>query len=298
MVCGCLGDISLLVDNQPKQAYEYFSQSLKEEKDNELLEVKIGVCFELLGKNDEALKHYKKSYDLNNEFPASIFHIGAIYDKQNNKEAVKWFQMAYEKEKENVEYLRKYGDILVRSEDKEQIEKGILILEKGLEFFIGNVDIMSSLAIGYEKQGRLKEAIQLLELANNNELYVRMFLEFFMETDLFEILPKYISISSSSSLDKYIYINLTKYMINGNLYDIILNKNLLKMYIKYYLNKNDKLLLNKVLLKLNLDSLLQDDILKIIMDNELINPYIYTRIKNIIEGKIDYFLPDDYLLFM
>ena len=40
-------------------------------------------------------------------------------------------------------------------------------------------------------------------------------------------------------------------MINGNLYDIILNKNLLKMYIKYYLNKNDKLLLNKVLLKLN-----------------------------------------------
>lgn len=169
MVCGCLGDISLLVDNQPKQAYEYFSQSLKEEKDNELLEVKIGVCFELLGKNDEALKHYKKSYDLNNEFPASIFHIGAIYDKQNNKEAVKWFQMAYEKEKENVEYLRKYGDILVRSEDKEQIEKGILILEKGLEFFIGNVDIMSSLAIGYEKQGRLKEAIQLLELANNNE---------------------------------------------------------------------------------------------------------------------------------
>ena len=133
------------------------------------------------------------------------------------------------------------------------------------------------------------------ELANNNELYVRMFLEFFMETDLFEILPKYISISSSSSLDKYIYINLTKYMINGNLYDIILNKNLLKMYIKYYLNKNDKLLLNKVLLKLNLDSLLQDDILKIIMDNELINPYIYTRIKNIIEGKIDYFLPADYL---
>lgn len=72
------------------------------------------------------------------------------------------------KKKENVEYLRKYGDVLVRSKDKEHIEKGISILEKGLEFFTGNVDIMCSLSIGYEKQGKLKEAIQLLELANNN----------------------------------------------------------------------------------------------------------------------------------
>lgn len=167
-VCGCLGDIYLLVNNNPKEALNYFYESLKNVKDNELVEVKIGVCYELMDKNDEALKHYKKSYELNNEFPASIFHIGAIYDKQNNEEALKWFEMAYEKEKENVEYLRKYGDVLVRSKDKEQIEKGISILEKGLEFFTGNVDIMSSLSIGYEKQGRLKEAIQLLELANNN----------------------------------------------------------------------------------------------------------------------------------
>ena len=142
------------------------------------------------------------------------------------------------------------------------------------------------------------------ELTNKNEIYVRMFLEFFMETNLFQILPKYISLLLSSfsntkdenlKLDKYIYINLTKYMVNGNLNDIILNQDLLKQYIKYYLNKNDKLLLNKVLLKLNVDTLLQKDILKIIMDNELINPYIYTRIKNIKEGRTDYFLPADYL---
>ena len=170
-VCGSLGDIYLLVDKNPKEALEYFNKCLKEEKDNELIEVKIGVCYELMDKNDEALEHYKKSYELNNEFPASIFHIGAIYDKNNNGEAIKWFEMAYEKEKENVEYLRKYGDILVRSKNKDQVQKGILILEKGLEFFNGNVDIMSSLAIGYEKQGRLKEAIQLLELASNKESF-------------------------------------------------------------------------------------------------------------------------------
>ena len=122
--------------------------------------------------NEQALEHYKKSYELNKEFPASIFHIGAMYDKQNNVEAVNWLEMAYEKEKENVEYLRKYGDILVRSKNKDQLQKGILILEKGLEFFTGNVDIMSSLAIGYEKKGKLKEAIHLLELASNKESFI------------------------------------------------------------------------------------------------------------------------------
>ena len=171
IVCGSLGDIYLLVDKNPKVALEYFYKTLEVEKDNELIEVKIGVCYELMDKNDEALEHYKKSYELNNDFPASIFHIGAVYDKQNNEEALKWFEIAYEKEKENVEYLRKYGDVLVRSKDKDQLQKGILILEKGLQFFTGNVDIMSSLAIGYEKQGRLKEAIQLLELANNKETF-------------------------------------------------------------------------------------------------------------------------------
>ncbi len=172
-VCSCLGDIYLLVEKNPEEALKYFNESLKDEKDTELIEVKIGVCYELMDQNDEALAHYKKSYELNKEFPASIFHIGAIYDKQNNEEAINWFEMAYEKEKENVEYLRKYGDILIRSKNKDQNQKGILILEKGLEFFTGNVDIMSSLAMGYEKQGRLKEAIQLLELANNKETFFK-----------------------------------------------------------------------------------------------------------------------------
>ena len=170
-VCSSLGDIYLLVDKNPTEALKYFNVCLKEEKDNELIQVKIGVCYELMNQTEEALMHYKKSYELNNDFPASIFHIGSIYDKNNSEDAIKWFEMAYEKEKENVEYLRKYGDILVRSKNKDLVQKGILILEKGLQFFTGNVDIMSSLAIGYEKQGRLKEAIQLLELANNKESF-------------------------------------------------------------------------------------------------------------------------------
>ena len=166
-VCACLGDINLLVYKKPKEAIEYFEKSV-DGGNNELLQVKMGICYELMDNNKKALEYYKEGYELNKEFPSSIFHIGCILDKNDDPEARTWFEMAYEKEKENVEYLRKFGDILVRSNVEDDVKKGILILEKGLEFFTGNVDIMSSLAIGYEKQGRLKEAINLLEHANND----------------------------------------------------------------------------------------------------------------------------------
>jgi len=133
------------------------------------------------------------------------------------------------------------------------------------------------------------------ELQNNNEIYARMLLEFFIETDTFSTLSQFLDLLTGSGLDKYIFTNLTKYIANGNLSEIVLNQDILKRYIEFCLSQNEKLLLNKVLLKLNLDTLLQKDILKIISENELINPYIYTRIKNIQQGKTDYFLPVMYL---
>ena len=133
------------------------------------------------------------------------------------------------------------------------------------------------------------------ELQNNNEIYARMLLEFFMETDTFSTLSQFLDLLTGSGLEKYIYSNLTKYIANGDLEENVLNQDILKRYIEYCLSQNEKLLLNKVLLKLNLDTLLQKDILKIISENELINPFIYTRIKNIQAGKTDYFLPVEYL---
>ena len=135
----------------------------------ELLLVKIGLCYEVLEDNDSALRYYKLAQKRNEDFVNPIFHIGCIYDKMNkSEEALEMLEIAYEKEKENVDYLQKYGDCLVKSDDEKKISKGILILEKGIEFFTGNIDIISSLAKGYEKQGRLKEAISLLEKAQKD----------------------------------------------------------------------------------------------------------------------------------
>ena len=168
VVYQCLGDICLNEHNMPKKALDYYIQS-KSVEENELLYVKMGICYEILDDNQSALKCYKKAHEKNLEFVNPIFHIGCIYDKVKNPDAIKYLELAYDKEKENVDYLQKYGDILVRSDNENQVSKGISILEKGMEFFTGNIEIISSLAKGYEKQGKLKEAIQLLERAKNNE---------------------------------------------------------------------------------------------------------------------------------
>ena len=168
IVYECLGDIYMNEYNLPKKALDYFIES-RSDDDNELLYVKMGICYEILEDNESALKYYKLAHQKNEEFVNPIFHIGCIYDKMNNPESIKWLEIAYEREKENVDYLQKYGDVLVQTDNESNISKGILILEKGFEFFTGNIEIISSLAKGYEKQGKLKEAIQLLEKAKNNE---------------------------------------------------------------------------------------------------------------------------------
>ena len=136
------------------------------------------------------------------------------------------------------------------------------------------------------------------ELQKSNEIYARMLLEFFIEIENFEAFLKYMDILKNFELDHYIYSNLTKYIINGSLSEILINNIFINNYIEYCMSKNEKLLLNKVLLKLNLETLLQKEVLNIISEKELINPYIYTCIKNIKLGKIDYFLPLLYLDFI
>ena len=186
-----LGDIYMDYYNLPQKALNYYnkahfvsinhntsennisSNNINNENSmnsNELLLVKIGLCHEALDDNESALRYYKLALKKNEDFVNPMFHMGCIYDKMNKpEEALKCLEIAYEKEKENVDYLQKYGDCLVKSSEENSISKGILILERGIEFFTGNIDIISSLAKGYEKQGRLKEAITLLEKAKNNE---------------------------------------------------------------------------------------------------------------------------------
>ena len=202
--------------------------------------------------------------------------------------------------------LLKYVDIIYNLSEKEDYIKmlwlSLIIFNKNPNLLNKQLDIIEKDYIKKNKTALYDSCVMrffikkvIPGLSNNNEVYAKMILEFLMETNYFDILPDYITMLSNYGLDKYIYINLTKYIANGKLYEFLLNSKLLNKYIDYYCQQNEKLLLNKVLLKLNLDTLLQPEILKNILEKELINPYIYTRIKNIQAGKIDYFLPAEYL---
>jgi len=162
-----LGDIEIKLKNDAKSALDYYNRALKAEP-TEVLYIKTGRCYELLNNNQKALKEYKNSYEINNNFVWSMFQIGCVLMKmKKTTEAMDWLRKAYDLEKENVDILQKYGDVLVRSDKDEYVKLGIQILEKAKDFYTGNVDILCSLALGYEKKDKLKEAIELLENANN-----------------------------------------------------------------------------------------------------------------------------------
>ena len=161
-----LGDIALKHHNNTTKALQLYHKSLKVQP-NEILYIKIGRCYEMEGKFKKALQEYKNSNELNPNLVWSTFHIGCVLAKMKSPEALDYLKAAYEKEKENVDILSHYADELVKSEPKDNIQLGIEILEKAKEFYIGNVEILCSLAIGYEKMNRIDEAISLLEQANN-----------------------------------------------------------------------------------------------------------------------------------
>ena len=133
------------------------------------------------------------------------------------------------------------------------------------------------------------------DLDNINE-NIKMLLELCIETDyLDELVNIRKLLTQNKKIEDNIFMNLTKYMNNGKLFDTKLNGELLKSYIDYYLKENKKLLLNIILIKLNFESLSQEEVIKYIGENELINPYIYAKIKRIDNGKKNYFIPVKYI---
>jgi len=134
-----------------------------------------------------------------------------------------------------------------------------------------------------------------IDLNNINE-NLKMLFEFCIETDYLDGLTNLITLFTQNiEIEKKFYINLTKYMNNGDLYDIKLNGDLLKSYINYYIKENKNLLLNKTLIKLHYEALSQEEVIKFMGQNGLINPYIYVKIKKIESGKKDYFYPVTYI---
>ena len=259
------------------------------------------ISYESMNINGAGLKGDLIDFAVNNKRIQKNIYLHKIISNQNNI-----FYISDEGKNIQLITLSNYDDVLNNLCDKEDYIKMLWLLSI---IFNKNTNLLNSQLNKLDKNYIAKNKKNILdlysmrffmtkaipELQKNNDIYAKMLLEFFVETDYFEKLSEFIVILSSFDLDKYIYTNLTKYIASGYLYEIILDQDILKKYINYCMSKNEKLLLNKILLKLNLDTLLQEDIVKIISEKELINPYIYTRLKKNQTKKKDYFLPLSYL---
>lgn len=180
-----LGDIYLKHHFNSKEALKYYQKAVMIEA-NGVLFIKIGRCYEQNGDYEIALKEYKKANEINPHFVWSVFHVGCVLSKMHQNEAIDWLKKAYDLERENVDILYHYTTALIKSDDKGYLDQGIDILEKAKEYYAGNVDILATLALGYEKKGNLTHALLLLEEANNypeffSDQYKLIQLAFFYE---------------------------------------------------------------------------------------------------------------------
>ena len=129
----------------------------------------------------------------------------------------------------------------------------------------------------------------------NNYKELRMFIEYCLKTGRFKDYYKAKEILAQRKLDKFLYEYTSDYILNGECSDIELDIDFLKDFINYYIGKNEIIFLSKILLKLNANNIKKPEILKILEENEIINPFLYAKMKDKNINNIDYFEPIVYL---
>jgi len=124
---------------------------------------------------------------------------------------------------------------------------------------------------------------------------IKMYIEFCINTNRYQDLYKAKETLAIKKLDGYIYEYIVEYIIYGSFAKYEFELNFVKDFINYYLSKNQIIFLSKILLKLNINNLNSPEIIKILEDNEIINPYIYAQMREKGQKNNDYFKPIQYL---
>ena len=150
-----------------------------------------------------------------------------------------------------------------------------------------------------ENERSLQESLYIFLIKGikqeNNYKELKMYIEYCINTCRFGDLYKAKETLSARKLDTYLYEYTTEYIFNGNFTKFEFDVNFMKDFINYYLSKNQIILLSKILLKLNVNNLNSPEIIKILEEKEIINPYIYAQMRVRGEKNNDYFKPIQYL---
>ena len=161
------------------------------------------------------------------------------------------------------------------------------------------IKIDSNQNISKEYAKSIQESLYIFLLKGlkeeNNYQDLKMFIEYCINTGQYDALYKAKETLIMKKLDSYLYDYITEYILNGVFSKFEFDVNFIKDFINYYTNKDQIIFLSKLLLKISVNNLNTPEIIKILEDKELINPFIRAQMKEKGKKNKDYFKPIQYL---
>lgn len=163
-----LGDIYYKRHQEYTVAYNYYLKAVSFNQ-TEILFVKLGRCSEKLNNYDQAIKEFRKSIELNENYKWGYFYLGCLLSlTKDHYEARHQLRKAYDIDKSNPEILVKYSQELLNVKDEIEDCKALSlsILQRAKINNQSNVDILIALSEYYEKQLDYSTCLKYLEEAN------------------------------------------------------------------------------------------------------------------------------------
>ena len=161
------------------------------------------------------------------------------------------------------------------------------------------IKIDSSQNINEEYAHSIQESLYIFLIKGlkeeNKYKDLKMFIEYCINTGQYDDLYKAKETLALRKLDGYLYDYFTEYILNGIFSKFEFEQSFIKDFINYYLSKDQIIFLSKILLKISVNNLNSPEIIKILEEKELINPYICAQMREKGKKNNDYFKPIQYL---
>ena len=155
-----LGSI-YLANGSFNKAFRYLKVAQNRENNLHIVFNNLGVAYAKTGESKEALKIWKQALQINPGIPETYINMGVVYEKiGDKKKALTAYQKALNLDESNAMAYFNLGVIYAKEKN---FQKAVKEWETALNFETRDENILNSLAWVYEKIGRKKEALIMLE---------------------------------------------------------------------------------------------------------------------------------------
>ena len=143
------------------KAFRYLKVAQNRENNLHIVFNNLGAAYAKTGESKEALKLWEQALKINPGIPEAYINMGVIYEKMGDKKkALTAYQKALNLDASNAMAHFNLGVIYAKEKN---FQKAVKEWETALNFETRDENILNSLAWVYEKIGRKKEALIMLE---------------------------------------------------------------------------------------------------------------------------------------